>query len=58
MLLAFSGLPVFMAVQAVKSIPSIAYENCVAAAFKPLRVILLSRADSLEFTLSTELLSL
>jgi len=58
MLLAFSGLPVFIAVQAMKSIPSIAYETCVAAAFKPLKDILLIRVESLELTLSTELLSL
>jgi len=32
MLLAFSGFPVFMAVQATKSIERIAYEICVAAA--------------------------
>ena len=58
MLLAFSGFPVFMAVQATKSIERIAYEICVVAAFKPLKVILLSRIFSLEFTLSTALLSL
>jgi hypothetical protein len=57
MLLALLSFPVFMAVWAMKNNASTAYETCVTAAFKPLKVILPIRVDSLEFSLSTELLA-
>jgi len=50
MLLAFSGFPVFMAVQAVKSIERTAYETWVTAAFKPLDDILVIKVESRELT--------
>jgi hypothetical protein len=58
MLLALLGFPVFMAVWAMKNNASTADETYVIAAFKSLKVILPIMVDSLEFSLSTELLSL
>jgi hypothetical protein len=57
MLLAFSGLPVFIEAQALKSIARTAIETCVTAAFNPLEDILAINVESRELTRSTELLS-
>jgi hypothetical protein len=52
MLLAFSGLPVFIEVQAVNSIDSTAYETWATAALSPLDDILSIKARALGYVVS------